>query len=402
MKFKYTATNEEGKIIEGTVDFATQSEVLVYLAQKNLKPISISMAEERLSKIKLSFGSSINITDQIFLSKYFSLMLRVGADLLKVIDIMIADFSKPALRRFLSEVKEALQSGKPFHSAFLKYSNYFSPVFVNLVKAGEKSGNLDMVFESLSNALERERNFRDKIFAAMVYPIFLVVIGFFIMLFLIGFALPRVSGVFASSGFSPPTFSRVVFAVGGFLSNYILYIGFGSVFIILFLYYFTRFTKPGRAFLRRFVSLIPVVSNLYKKISLQQLTSTLSLLMKSGLPILESLKIVSNVVTYPGMPEALRRVSDEGVAKGQTLGASFHREGVFPQLLSNLITISEKSGNIEELLDTLSRFYESEVDVSMKKVVSFVEPMMLLVIGGAVGLVALSIILPVYQLVGQF
>ncbi len=401
MKFNYIATQADGKTVTGNINAKSSADVLLFLAGKGMKPVSIVLDAKKpiLSGI---FGGHINIVDQIFLTKYLALMLRVGADLLSIIDILIADFEKAALRVFLLEMKENLQKGQPLHFTFAKHPEHFSPVFVGLVKAGEKSGNLDSAFETLSATLDRERGFRSRIFDALVYPMFLLVVSVLMVFFLVTFALPRISGVFSGTGFEPPAFSRAVFAVGNFLSQNVLVISSSFLIILAFAIYFLAYTAAGKKMMSRFFSFVPVVSSLYRKISVQRFTATFSALMKSGLPILDSLEITAGVVTYPGMREAMMRVSGEGVAKGLSLGAAFRKETVFPQVVTNLIAISEKAGHIEDVLLTLSAFYESEVDTSMKRLVSFVEPAMLLILGALVGLISLSIIIPIYQLVGQF
>ncbi len=402
MKYTYTAESLDGRQVEGSIEAENTAAVLAFLAGKGLRPVAIKKVTEGGLFAKNIFGGGITIVDQIFLVRYLALMLRVGVDLLRVIDVLIADFDKPSLKSFLLEVRETVEKGQPFYSAFAKYPRYFSPVFVSLIKAGELSGNLEPVFENLSASLERERDFKSRVSAALVYPAFVAGIALFILIFLVVFALPRISGVFANSNFTPPLFSRIVFAVGAFLNQYIFFFLGGFALLGLLLWYFVSFTGSGRAALRRFIAAVPVLREVYKKITLQEFTASLSSLMKAGLPIIEALHITAGVGGYPGVEEAIVRIADDGVAKGLTLGAAFKKEEVFPKIVTNLIAISEKAGHIDEVLQTLSKFFETEVDASLKKLISFVEPIMLLIIGGIVGLIALSIILPVYQLVAQF
>ncbi len=402
MKYHYSATDQNGKISEGFLDAESGSEVLVYLSSKSLRPLSVKEAEGGPGRVLSLFGGSINITDQIFLTKYISLMLRAGVSLLKIIDVLLMDVEKAPLKRFLEEVRDDLEKGRPFWSAFAKYPETFSPVFVNLIKAGEKSGNLDMVFSNLSVSLEKDRAFRGKIVSAFVYPAFIIGVAIFLIGFLVVFAIPRISAVFSGSGFNPPIFSRIVFGISAFLSENFIYIGPVALLAIVGLSYFFARTLAGKMFLLRAGAMLPIISGVMRRASLQRFAETLSLLMKSGMPILDALKITAGVVSFPGMEVALRRIADEGLAKGVSLGAAFHREEVFPSVVSNLVSISEKAGKTEEVLSTLAGFYETEVDLALKRVTSIIEPMLLLIVGSFVGLIALSVILPVYQLVGQF
>ncbi len=402
MKFHYTAQDVNGRKVEGDLDVGASSEVLVFLAQHGWSPIAVTQSTDRSSGVTRSFfGGGITLTDQVFLTRYLSLMLRVGSDLLRVIEVLLDDFDKPVLRAFLNELRDTLQKGQPLYSTFAKYPLYFSAVFINLVKAGELSGNLELVFRNLSVSLDRDRNFRSRLFSALIYPAFLLGVALLIVIFLVIFALPRISGVFEASHFTPPLFSRVVFAIGGFLNHYIIF------FAILFLvgasaiFYFLEYTLAGKLFMARLIARVPVASSVYKNVALQQFTSTAAALLRAGLPVLDVLRITGDVLTFPGMRDALYRVANDGVSRGLTLGAAFRRELLFPSVVTSLIAVSEKAGHIDEVLSTLSDFYETEVDVALKRLLSFVEPVMLLVIGVVVGVIALSIILPMYQLVAQ-
>lgn len=404
MKFTYTATTKEGKTISGDMEANATADVLVHLGSKGLKPVTVERAGESGAAVSARkfFGQPITVSDQIFLTRYLGLMLKVGVDLFRVIDILTADFDKPAMKAFLLELKSGLEKGQPFYLAFARYPNYFSPVFVNLVKAGELSGNLDFAFDNLSASLEREQSLRNRIRAALVYPVVLLVLATAILFFLVMFALPKIAGVFLNTGVEPPLFSRVVFTAGLFLADYAwfflvaiaLVVGGGALF-------FAK-TALGRNTLYGILARLPVFKTVFHKIALQQFASTLSALMRSGLPILESLRIVRDVVRFPPMKGALARIADEGIAKGIGMGETFRREPAFPLVVSNLISVSEKAGHTSEVLDTLAKFYDSEVDAALKTLVSLVEPIMLLMIGGIVGLIALAIIIPIYQLVGQF
>jgi len=403
MRFHYTASKSNGKIIDGNCEADNSAEALKYLASQGLKPISLKALEGIDKKGRfLIFGGNITIADKIFLTKYLSLMLKVGTDLLKAIDILIADFNKPAVKAFLIETRLNLEKGQPFYSVFVKYPKVFSPVFVNLVKAGESSGNLEKIFDQLSVSLGREQDLRHKIKAALTYPIILLIASVIILFLLVSFALPKIAGVFISGGFQPPRFSRIVFSVGLFIGDYTWWILGITALMVLGGWYFFAKTLAGRKIIYHFVVKIPFIGDVFKKIALQRFASTLSALLSAGLPILDSLEITAGTVGLIELKESLIRISREGIAKGLTIGEAFKQEPVFPRVVSNLMSISEKAGHIENILATLAGFYESEIESSIKTLVSFLEPLLLLIIGGVIGLIALSIIVPIYQLVGQF
>ncbi len=401
MRFRYTASQADNKITEGTIEAATPAEALAYLGSRGLKPISLKVSggigEKSFGKV---FKKSISVSDKIFLTKYLSLMLRVGTDLFKAIGVLIEDFDKPAIKALLLEIRSNLEKGNPFYTTFLKYPKYFSPVFVNLIKAGEASGNLERVLGELSVSLEKENDLRHKIKSALIYPIILVVLSFVILILLISVVLPKIANVFLSGGMEPPLFSKIVFTTGIFINQYIWFFLGGLIIFGVGNWYFFSNTLAGRKIFHHFISKLPVISQVLEKIALQRFASTFSSLLRAGLPILDSLEITAQVAGFEGLKDALIRISREGVAKGLTIGDAFRRETIFPRVVVNLIAISERAGHMEDILLTLAAFYESEVESSVKTLVSFLEPILLLGIGVIIGTIALSIIMPVYQLVG--
>lgn len=403
MKFHYVATNQAGRVVEGNAEAETSAEVLSFLAAKDLKPISIARAKEKgLGKRRIYLGKAIDETDKIFLTKHLALMLSLGTDLFRALDILIADTNKPALKTFLGEVRETLEKGQPFYVTFERYPKYFSPVFTNLVKAGESSGTLGQTFNDLSVTLAKNEDVRRKIRAALIYPAILLVGSFLILIFLVTFALPRIAEVFSQGNLNIPVFSRIVFGVGLFFANYIWYLVILFLILVISIFVFVTRFQAGKNMLAGFLNKIPVVSGVIKKIAIQRFSGTLSSLIKAGVPIIQSLEITAVSVGQRDLHDALLRVARQGVARGLTLGDAFKREPAFPLSVQTLIAVSEKAGHLDEVLETLSTFYESEIESSIKTMVSFIEPVLLIIIGGFVGLIALSIVVPVYQLIGQF
>lgn len=401
MKFRYIASQLDGKVIESEIDAKDTKEVLQFLSSRGLKPISIRILRSESGKGFFS-GRKINIEDQIFISKYLALMLKLGTGLIQAINILIDDFDKKVVRSFLIEVKNNLEGGMPFYSVFAKYPKTFSQVYINLIKAGEASGNLDSVFENLTTSLTKEKSLKDSIKSALIYPVLLVVASLSILIFLVMYALPKISKVFEQGGFEPPLFSRIVFSVGLFFADYGFYIiGF---FVLLFIFLF--FLYKNSVIFKRFVygvfDGIPVIKNLIHKIALQRFAAVLSSLIKAGIPLVNALEITADTVGNIALKDAILRISKEGLMKGVTVGEAFKKEPIFPRTVVNLIAVSEKTGHMEDVLATLADFYSSEVDNSLKSLVAFLEPAMLVMIGGIIGLIALSIIVPIYQLTTQF
>jgi type II secretory pathway component PulF len=390
-----------GKLSEADMDADDLAGVLRFLSTKGWRPISIQSLKDSQKGLRL-FSGRITLTDKIFLTKYLSLMLKVGTDLLSAINILIADFDKPIMKDLLLEIRDNLTKGQPFNYIFAKYPKAFSAVFVNMIKAAEASGNLQKTFQDLSTSLERDGELRGKIRAAMVYPIIILFASFSIFLFLTTFALPKISTVFSQGGIQPPIFSRIVFAVGNFVNDNLLVLLLGIVLLVVGGWFFFGKTVIGRRIRDNIFSRTPVIKKLYRDIAIQRFASTFSSLMKAGLPIIQATNITAEVVGNFQFKEALRRIAEDGLAKGLTIGDAFRRENVFPRVVANLVAISEKAGHLEELLDTLADFYTSQIDANVKVLISILEPALLLFMGIMVGGIALSIIVPIYQLTSQF
>lgn len=402
MLYHYLAADQSGAMVEGEFEANSLDDTLRYLATKELRPISVKPVGGEKKKTLTLFGGGIDVTDKVFLTKYLALMLRVGTDLLSAINILIADFDKPAMREFLLEVRENLGRGQPFYEAFARHPRVFSPTFINLVKAAEGSGNLQKTFEELSGTLEKEAELRSKVRSALIYPIVLLCTASAIMIFLVTFALPKVANVFSQSGVNPPFFSKVVFTIG-------LFIG-GNIFIIVPLvlaiiggsFWAVNKTQVGKQAFDNIVTRLPFIRTIYRELAIQRMASTMSSLMKAGLPITQTITVAAETVGLREYKYALLRVAHDGLEKGLTIGEAFRREPAFPKMVSNLVAISEKAGHLEEVLATLSDFYTANVDANIKALVSLLEPMMLLVMGVVVATIALSIIVPIYQLTTQF
>lgn len=401
MLYHYLAADSSGKVQEADYDAESVGQVLQYLAGRDLRPIAVKALKERVGGVRGAFGG-ITIGDKVFLTKYLSLMLKVGTDLLGAINILIADIEKPAMKNLLLEVRENLTKGRPFFEAFERHPKDFSSVFVNLVKAAEASGSLQQTFDDLSKALQVEAELRGRIKSAIVYPLILLGTSMMVFTFLVTFALPRINKVFTDSGISPPPFSRIVFGIGLFVNDHIVAIGI--ILLILLgpgLIFFIK-NPIGRRIADRVISRLPIIRNIYRDLAVQRFAATFSALMKAGLPILQTTKITAEVVGSEEFRLSLLRIADEGLSKGLTMGDAFRREVVFPRVVSNLVAISEKAGHLEEVLQTLSEFYSAKVDGNIRTLVSFLEPALLMTMGFLVASIALSIIIPIYQLTTQF
>lgn len=402
MKFHYIAFQADGKITENDLESKDVNQVLEYLRDHNLKPVSVKQIEKELGGERRFGRARINLTDQVFLSKYLALMLKMGTGLFQAINILVEDFTKKSVQFLLLEIRAGLEKGQPFYTTFARHPQTFSQVYINLIKAGETSGNLEKVFDNLSEMLTKQKELKDQIRGAMIYPTILLVTSILIVIFLVSFALPKIANVFSESGFQPPFFSRVVFGIGLFFGHYGIW--FLLFFILVFgiFFYLFRSSLVFKNWLMAIIADLPVIKDLFRKIALQRFASILSSLIKAGMSLTEALEVTASAVGNLELQRALVRISREGLSRGLTIGEAFRREPFFPRTVANLVAISEKAGHLEEILSTLADFYAKEIDSSLKALVAFLEPLLLLSIGFIIALIALAILIPIYQLTSQF
>ncbi len=402
MQYHYVAAQKNGRLVEGDIDAVNEGEVLSFLSRKELKPVSVEKIDQRALKTKALLSGRVTIADQIFISKYLALMLKIGTGLIEAINILIEDFTKPAVKSILLEIRSSLEEGNPFYTTFAKYPKIFSSVYINLIRAGETSGSLERTFEDLTEMLSRQKDLHDRLRSALAYPILLIVGSVLILGFITTYALPRLAEVFTEGGFNPPGFSKIVFSVGLFLKDAGVFIIIGFVGLIVGGFFAFRLSLGFRRIVTALVGEIPVIRDVVKKIALQRFAGTLSSLLKAGIPITKAIEITAYSAGNVELEQALMRVAQEGVAKGLTIGDSFRRETFFPSTVANLVAISEKAGHLDEVLVTLRDFYEKEIDSTVKTLVSFLEPALLVFIGAIIGIIALSVVVPIYQLTTQF
>jgi type II secretory pathway component PulF len=402
MHYKYKAADKAGKIREGDLNAPNESDVISFLTREGLTPISIrTVTAKRIVLGRWSF-EKITLEDKIFLTKYLALMLRVGTDLFRAIDILIEDFEKPILKEFLFEIKSNLERGNQFYLAFQNHPEFFSEATVNLIKAAEGSGSLEASLERISQDFAKEADLKSRIKSALTYPILLLIAATLVVMLLVTFVLPKIASVFAESGAKIPLYSRIVLGIGLFLNKYFIFIALPVlVGAGVLTWYFVAVPSGKKAF-RGLLNRVPVVRELVKKVGLARFASTLSSLLHAGIPMVESIEITARAVGNEDLAAALLRIGREKIARGVSIGDSFRGESVFPRVVTNLVAIGEKAGRLEEVLVTLAEFYTSEIDSALKSLVSFIEPILLLGIGLVVGAIALSVIMPIYQLVAQY
>ena len=399
--FTYLASTKEGKITEGEMEVKDQAMVLGYLQKHDLFPLSVKeKKKERRIALNISFFDRITTLDKITLTRNIATMIHAGIGISEAVDIMREDAQKPLLKKFFTQAKLNLEKGHQLSETFAAFPAYFSDVTINLVRAGEASGNLENALMHISTQLKKEYALKKKVQSALAYPAVLLAAASGVVILLVTLVLPRVSKIFMQSKIKLPLFTRMLLGASDFITShwFLLLILVLALGIML---YFLWKSRTGILVLYRLAGHIPLLSSLMRKIALTRFNSILYSLLKSGMPIIKALEITANSVGNAVYKSVILAMTEQEIAKGISFGMALKRRPEhFPRLTTSMIIIGEKSGNLEAMLETLANFYEEEVDGILKGLVTILEPLLLLAIGIIVGALALSIIMPIYQMLG--
>jgi type II secretory pathway component PulF len=403
--FVYEAINEEGRIINSEINSLNKEEVVSILTQKHLTPISIELKSGE-AKTAASFGSqaifeSISALDKIILVRNLAATIKAGLSLSEALEIMVADATKNIVKNFLSEAQLGVLNGQSLSSVFEKHHKEFSPIFTGMIKAGESSGHLDESLEELSRHLNREYNLVKKVKEAMTYPIILITASIGIVTVMLTFVLPKLSKSFIQNNVELPFLTKMLVNISNALTfSPLLDIAIVGGFVAFVMYF--RKTEGGKKFISRALFKIPVVKNLVKKIMLVRFSRTLGSLISSAMSISESLNLTARAVGNEVYEEAILKADGEiknGIALSQALK---NNQKLFPNFLISLVAVGEKTGTLDKVLKNFSDFYEDDVSSALKSLTTLLEPLLLLFMGLIVGLIAVSILMPIYSMVGTF
>lgn len=364
-----------------------------------MKKTQKKLAKKRASwNVDISFGK-VKDTDLLFFTRNLALSIKSGLTFFDALT-MLTDQATGKLKFVLKKIIPIVQSGQPFYLAISAYPQHFSPLYINLVKTGELSGTLENNLYYLAANLEKARDLKQKIKAALMYPILILVavlgLGFSIAIFV----LPKIVPLFKTLDVELPATTQALLFIADAFSRHglFIFIGiFGGLFFLMWLFK-RNFIKP---FTHRFLLMLPVVSTIVKNVNLEMLTHTLSTLLVSGIPLDKSLAITTDATVNRVYRKALSRCINE-VQQGNSLTTAFsHYPGIFPPMFQHMIAMGEKTGNLDTILQYLSEFYEQEVNSTMKNLSTIIEPVLLIIIGGLVGTVAMAILGPIYTITGN-
>lgn len=393
--FNYKALDQQKQIVKGSLSARNRGEVAQVLTRKNLAPLVIADTQE-----KTTIRGTIPPIDKIVFCRYLATMLASGLSISEGIEVMQEETRHPLMKRILSDMTYSLEQGQQLSSVFERYPNVFESYFLTLTRAGELSGKLGDVFKYLEAQLRSEYGLGAKVKGALLYPavVFTAMIGIGILMFF--FVLPQIGKVFLNLKLPLPILTKILFQLSIFLSSHMLPILVGTlIFIILAFFALKKPVVREQLFL--LVRVMPFVKNLIKRIDLARFNRIFSTLLRSAVPITEALEISLDSLSWYEY-KRLAKVFPDEIRKGKSLATVVKDYRVFPSLMIQMVAAGEKSGTLDSILADLATFYEQEVEEELKNLTQLLEPILMLLVGISVGAMILSIIAPIYSVVGSF
>jgi len=398
--FQYKARDHAGKLVTGLVEAPSKDAATKLLHDKQLFITGLVESREKSSvqatlKLKrVGFGEIVNFTRQL------STMVVAGLSLPEALSILKNQTQNTAFVQVLNEIEHQIVGGGNLGDALAKYPQHFSAIYIALVRAGESSGQLDQVLARLADSLEQQREFRSKVAGAMIYPVIIVVGMGLVVMIMMTVVIPKLTELYKDFGVDLPFATQLLISMSQFFVNFwwLMIAGFvGGV------YGFARWRKTpfGELVVDTVTLHIPLFGELQKKIILVEFTRTLSMLISSGIRLLDALRILKNALGNVLFRNAIVDISKK-VERGFPLGETFGQYAVFPPIVSQMMKVGEETGKLDDTLLKLSIYFQSESENLVKGLTTAIEPIIMVVLGVGVGFIVISVITPIYNLTSQF
>jgi type IV pilus assembly protein PilC len=399
--FEYRSKNNLGQTVVGAVEAPSVKVATETLIDRGLTVLSIvEQPKETALTFSVEAMLPVRTKDLVIFSRQLAVMASANLPIVQSLRILVRQTPSVKLRSIISEVADEVDGGAKLSQAMERFPKVFSKFFVSMVRSGETSGRLDEVLNYLADQQEKDYDLMSRIRGAMIYPAFIVLglfgVGFFMMIFVV----PKLTDILKETGQSLPITTQILIAVSEFLAGYWYLIFIGLAGLIIFIKFYTR-AGSGRRQWDYLKIKLPVMGKLMQRIYIVRFTQSLGTLLAGGVPLTRSLEIVSNVVGNSMYEEIIAKTKKE-VEDGNPLAKLFLESNVFPLMTSHMISVGEQTGRLEVILGKLTDFYIREIDNLVSNLVALIEPLVMILLGLAVGVMVSAVILPMYNLAGSF
>jgi type IV pilus assembly protein PilC len=401
-KFRYSARNELGEIQAGMVEAASRDLAIKILQENKLYLLSLESLEKKGVWQRISgIFQKVRLKDLMLFMRQLSTLLSAKVALADSLKTLHAQFTNPVLKDVIFDVYTDVDGGLYFSQALSKHPKVFSDFYVNMIRSAEVSGRLEETLLFLADYLEKEMRLTSRVRSAMIYPIFVIAVFIGVMVLIVTVVMPQMRAIFSEVNVQLPFLTRILMGLGSFLSAW----GWALLIIIAVLVVFAvRYFRSveGKPFWDELVVRLPVVGGLIRRISITRFAASTSVLMKGGIPVANSLEIASRVVGNQIYRRLLNETAEQ-IREGGTISGSLGRyPDYFPPLVTQMVAIGESSGQLSNLLDKISSFYNEEVQNAINSLVELVQPAIIVVLGIFIGLFIAAVLLPIYNLAQVF
>ncbi len=364
--------------------------------------ITVVEAKKKRTEIKIPFltREKVKVKELAIYSRQLSVLIDAELPLIQSLKILAEQTKNKYFSGVIEGIREDVEAGASLNQAKRKFPKVFDDLYCNLVASGEQSGSLDIMLRRLAEYQENIVKLKSQVKQAMTYPIAILTFSVIVTIFMLWKVVPVFSNIFLELGAKLPFLTSIIVVASEFIQKYIVYIFFGAIGLFILFRYLKR-TDTGRKVIDRGILKIPLAGKLLEKVGLSRVTRTLSTLLSGGVPMLESMKITSstagNVIIEKNILE-----SRKAVAEGVSLTDALRETGSFPFMLTQMVGVGEATGALDEMLMKLADFYDEEVEASVASLLSILEPVLLIGVGGLIGTIVISMYLPIFQLMQQF
>jgi len=401
MKFIYKAKNQQAETQQGEIQAKTREAALETLKSHNLTVISLQSSAEMPALTKrLTFLERVSLKEVAILTRQLAVLIEAKVPLVQALQSLIKQAKKRALQDRIFAISKDIEGGMAFSDALAKHKKVFSDLYVNIVRAGEASGNLQKSLLYLADHLEKEHDLRSKIKGAMIYPIFILVGFIGVAVAMLVFVFPKLTGMLTESGKELPVLTKALMSASA------VFIAYWWAFLIIFIglvvaIIFFRRTEKGRRTLDYLKIKVPIFSSLFKKIYMARFAENLGTLITGGIPIIRALEITGQVVGNVVYKKIIFLAMDK-VKAGQSMGSVFETKKQIPSMVTQMIVVGEKSGKLDEVLKNVARFYNREVNNAVDNLTQMIEPILIVGMGLMVAFLVASILMPIYNMASGF
>ena len=396
--FVYKVRDRAGKIFTGNMEGENRTAVVSRL--RDMDYFITSINEKRRSFLvaqEISLFKGIKFRDLTIFYRQFSTMVNAGLTLVSSLDILTEQVENKSLANIIKTVKSDVEAGSTLADAFAKHPRIFSEMNLSMIRAGEIGGVLDEILNKIADLMDKEYALRQKIKSAMSYPAFISVAAVIMAIFVLTFILPQFVGVFAQYGGKLPALTNFLVVFTKMFNKY-WYLFFATFAAIVFVFLTYIRTPNGKMNFDKLKLSAPILGELNRKTAVARFTRILGTLIKSGVPILEALSVSSNAIGNLVISLAVTNAKTK-IKEGQSISGPLAASGVFPPMVTQMIMVGEESGELEEMLTNVAKFYDEEVDRSVERLTSIIEPLMMAFIGVTVGIMIIAMYLPIFNMV---